>query len=152
MSVRQRLECFTNDDYLNNYLLNNYSLKILSSLDINSIINYININHNKAYLISDIYGNILNANNKWCTIYGYNYDELIGKNCNILNGDETDKNIIKKFNEELKNNGKSVMNIINYNVNNEKINCIIKAIQLNNLNELLLLSNNRYFISEFILK
>ena len=44
------------------------------------------------------------------------------------------------------------MNIINYNSNNEKINCTIKAIELNNLNELLLLSNNRYFISEFILK
>ena len=85
-------------------------------------------------------------------MYNYNYDELIGKNCNILNGEETDKNIIKKFNEELKNNGKSKMNIINYNSNNEKINFTIKAFELNNLNELLLLSSNRYFISEFIIK
>ena len=44
------------------------------------------------------------------------------------------------------------MNIINYNSNNEKINFTIKAFELNNLNELLLLSSNRYFISEFIIK
>ena len=147
MTRRPRLECFTDFEYLNNY-----SLKTLSMLNIDSIINYIKSDYSKAYLISDIYGNILNVNNKWCTMCSYNYDELIGKNCNILNGEETDKNIIKKFNEELKNNGKSKMNIINYNSNNEKINCTIKAIELNNLNELLLLSNNRYFISEFILK
>ena len=65
---------------------------------------------------------------------GYNINDLIGKNCNILSGEETDKNIIKKFNEELKNNGKSKMNIINYNGNNEKINCTIKTLELNNLN------------------
>ena len=121
-------------------------------LNIDSIINYIKSDFNKAYLITDINGNILNDNNKWCAMYNYNYDELIGKNCNILNGEETDKNIIKKFNEELKNNGKSKMNIINYNSNNEKINFTIKAFELNNLNELLLLSSNRYFISEFIIK
>ena len=147
MIRRPRLECFTDFEYLTNY-----SLKTLSILNIDSIITYIKNDYSKAYLITDIYGNILNVNNKWCTICGYNYDELIGKNCNIISGKETDKNIIKKFNEELKNNGKSKMNIINYNSNNEKINCTIKAIEINNLNELLLLSNNRYFISEFILK
>ena len=147
MSRSPRLECVTNFEYFNNY-----SLKSLSMLNIDSIINYIKSDFNKAYLITDINGNILNANNKWCAMYNYNYDELIGKNCNILNGEETDKNIIKKFNEELKNNGKSKMNIINYNSNNEKINFTIKAFELNNLNELLLLSSNRYFISEFIIK
>lgn len=147
MGRRPRLECVTDFEYLTNY-----SLKNLSMLNIDSIINYIKSDYSKAYLITDIEGNILNVNNKWCTMCCYNYNELVGKNCNILNGEETDKNIIKKFNEELKNNGKSKMNIINYNGNNEKINCTIKAIELNNLNELLLLSNNRYFISEFILK
>ena len=144
MVRRPRLECVTDFEYLTNY-----SLKTLSILNIDSIINYIKSDYSKAYLITDIHGNILNANNKWCTMCGYNINDLIGKNCNILSGEETDKNIIKKFNEELKNNGKSKMNIINYNGNNEKINCTIKALELNNLNELLLLSNNRYFISEF---
>lgn len=147
MIRRPRLECVTDFEYLTNY-----SLKTLSILNIDSIINYIKSDINKAYLITDIYGNILNVNNKWCAMCGYNINELIGKNCNILSGEETDKNIIKKFNEELKNNGKSKMNIINYNSNNEKINCNINALELNNLNELLLLSNNRYFISEFIIK
>ena len=144
MSRRPRLECFTDFEYLTNY-----SLQTLSMLNIDSIINYIKNDINKAYLITDINGNILNANNKWCVMYNYNYNELIGKKCNILSGEETDKNILKKFNKELENNGKSKMNIINYNSNNEKINVTIKALELNNLNELLLLSNNKYFISEF---
>ena len=147
MSRRERLKCIT--DFEEN---NQYSLETLSLFNIEYVMQLIKSDNENAYVITDEDGNIINSNDKWCKICDYNYDDLFDKNANILSGEQTNKTKIKKFMEELKTNGNSVMEIINYTQNRKSMDCIVMAYQLHQLNQIFYLSKKKYFLCQFILK
>jgi PAS domain S-box-containing protein len=59
-------------------------------------------------------------NGAFSKITGYFQEEFIGKNCRILQGDDTDISVVSKISEAIKNREKVRVEIINYKKNGDK--------------------------------
>lgn len=85
---------------------------------LNTIVNSVN----EAIFIYDIYGNILDANERASNMYGYTYEELVGANIKNLIEDGTNytwEKIVDIVNNE-KNSGPLIIEMIAQNKNGRK--------------------------------
>ena len=67
-----------------------------------------------SVLITDIDHVIVYANPAFCNMTGYPQDELVGNNPRILQGPLTEKSVIQKLRDDLKNKGSFFGSTINY--------------------------------------
>jgi len=70
-----------------------------------------------SVLITDIDHVIVYANPAFCNMTGYPQDELVGNNPRILQGPLTEKSVIQKLRDDLKNKGSFFGSTINYRKN-----------------------------------
>ena len=126
MSIRRpRLKCFTEneiDDYNFNYELNyDNILDIFLSWNKSDVDKYFVLNKEKGCFITKLNEEVIYVNDKWCQIFGYSKNEIIGKNFKILEGENTDLQKCYQFKQNLLKNNEAEMNIINYKKNNDLI-------------------------------
>src|SRR5690606_33228939 len=55
------------------------------------------VNETNAVVVTDIDGNILFVNKRYCELYGYKFDEVIGKNPNVVNSGFQDRAFYKEM-------------------------------------------------------
>jgi PAS domain S-box-containing protein len=48
------------------------------------------------------------------TLTGYEFDDIVGKNCRFLQGEETDSMDVKRISDALKNEKECSVNLLNY--------------------------------------
>lgn len=139
---RERLNCFTNDYEMDNYFeiqnkLKNKNLQELVKLDLDDIIQNIEfINDN--YMIANKKGTVFYVNQSWCDLCKYSKNEIINKNCKILQGNYTNKLTIDTFKKDLELNNNAIMNICNYTKYKELLHLNIESVYIKNSNGLYL--------------
>lgn len=59
------------------------------------------------------------ANDAFCSLTGYNRDDILGRNCRFLQGDETNRATTSRIREDLENTSRSYHCILNYKKSGE---------------------------------
>ncbi len=56
----------------------------------------------------------------FCKLTGYDFEDVVGKNCRFLQGEETSREDIKRISDALKEEKECSVNLLNYKKNGEK--------------------------------
>lgn len=62
---------------------------------------------------------LIYANDAFCDLTGYEVDEIVGRNCRFLQGQRTDREIVKKIRKDLDTKARSYHCILNYRKDGE---------------------------------
>ena len=68
----------------------------------------------EALILTDGQGKITAINKPWFDMCGYTSDEVYGKTCAILQGQETDMKAVTVFNQQIQNREEAEMTVVNY--------------------------------------
>jgi transcriptional regulator with PAS, ATPase and Fis domain len=128
---RQRLNANTSD--YNSYN-NNPNIKELIYKPLDEIIDFVNKNTFECFCVISNKGNIMHVNESWQNMWKYKYKEIYNKNCKFLQGEKTEKEIIKNFENYLANEDYAEMKIINYTKDNQEICCLVKSYLIKSIN------------------
>ena len=75
----------------------------------------------EALILTDAQGKISAINKPWFDMCGYTADEVDGKTCAILHGQETDMKAVAVFNQQIQNKLPAETTVVNYKKGEEGI-------------------------------
>lgn len=114
--MRDRQYCLTDFDVI----YNNFNYNNLKNYNLDYVILNLNYSNEKLFIFNRN-GIFFLANNSWMDLCKYDLEELINQNLRILQGEKTDKKIIKNFMNDLLRYKESKMDVINYDKNGKEL-------------------------------
>ena len=139
----RRPRFITTSEFIEDTEISYIDLSRLSRFRLDDIFYILNHNFQQNYVITDEKGLIKYVNYGWCNLCQYNLDEVKDKTLKILQGEETNRNTLSKFEKELKSNNKANMIILNYKKNQNKFWNKVKVYTIQNN-----IDNLYYYICE----
>lgn len=111
---------------------------------------YVRNEDRRILFIVDDNNRILEVSNAWCKTCGYTHKEAYDMSFKQLQGFETCHKSIAKFLKVLETDGHAKMDIINYSKENERLDLLVSAVSLDELDDVYPLETPRFICEAFV--